>query len=133
MATEGRKTKMRKSSVLLAAQVFLWGMAPVILAQQAATSASAQHPAHSGKVLRGTVDKVILADSKAGAKPQIAVVDAQNKSLVFLVQSTTTLYDALGGAITLDKIVKGDKVRIRYRTTADGIHEAASVRLIKQG
>jgi hypothetical protein len=83
------------------------------------------------KVFKGTVQSVTLADPAKGTKSEIAVADAQNKAMVFLVKSTTTLYDASGNAITLDKIVKGNTAKIRYTTTAEGVHEAASIRLIK--
>lgn len=122
---------MRKSMRLWMGLAVLLGLAAVIMAQQTAKPASPQHHASSRKVFRGTVQSVTLADPAKGTKSEIAVADAQKKTLVFLVKSTTTLYDATGNAITLDKIVKGNTAKIRYTTTAEGVHEAASVRLMK--
>jgi hypothetical protein len=124
---------MRRSFGFLIGLVLVLGLAAMTSAQQSATAASQKHHAASGKVFKGTVDAVTLADPAKGTKSEITVVDAQKKSLVFLVKSTTTLYDVSGTAITLDKIIKGNKVRVRYQTTAEGLHEAASVRLTKHG
>jgi hypothetical protein len=106
-------------------------MAALVMAQQPAKTASQQHHASATKIFRGTVDSVSLADPTKGTKSEVTVIDKLNKSMVFLVKSTTTLYGASGSAITLDKIIKGNPVSIKYTTTAEGVHEAASIRLLK--
>jgi len=79
----------------------------------------------------GTVDSVTLADPVKGTKSEIVVVDKTKKSMTFLIKSTTTFYDAKGNALTLDKIVKGNEVNVKYITTLEGIHEAASIKVLK--
>ena len=49
----------------------------------------------------------------------------------FLVVATTTLYNAKGETIGLDKIVKGNAVNVEYETTAGGVYEAVSVKVTK--
>jgi hypothetical protein len=49
----------------------------------------------------------------------------------FLVVATTTLYNAKGETIGLDKIVKGNEVNVEYETTAGGVYEAVSVKVTK--
>jgi hypothetical protein len=122
---------MRKPMHLWMGLAVLLGLAAVLTAQQTATPASPQHHASSKKVFKGTVQSVTLADPAKGVKSEIAAADAQNKTMVFLVKPTTTLYDASGNAMTLDKIVKGNTAKIRYTTTAEGVHEASSIRLTK--
>jgi hypothetical protein len=107
-------------------------MPAAFLAQHQATQASQQqHHASLRWVFKGTIDSVSLADSAKGTKSEITVLNIKNKSMVFLVKSTTTIYSSSGSAITLHQIVRGDRVRVKYNTTAEGVQEAASIRVLK--
>ena len=48
-----------------------------------------------------------------------------------MIVATTTLYNAQGETIGLDKIVKGNEVNVEYETTAEGVYEAISVKVVK--
>ncbi|MBI5099341.1 MAG: hypothetical protein HZB30_08900 [Nitrospirae bacterium] len=82
------------------------------------------------KTFTGTVDSISLADPAKGTKSEIIVSDEKNKKLNFLIISTTTMYGAKSVPITLEKIKKGDKVKVKYATTTEGIDKAISVRIV---
>jgi hypothetical protein len=79
----------------------------------------------------GTVDSVTMADLAKGTKSEIVVVNMANTKMNFLVVATTTLYNAKVETISLDKIVKGNEVSVEYKTTAEGVYEAVSVKVTK--
>jgi hypothetical protein len=122
---------MRRLFGLLIGLVFLFSLTAGLTAQQTATQTTQQHNASAKKLFRGKIEAVTMGDPTKGTTSEITVLDPQKKSMIFLVKSTTTLYNATGTAITLDKIVKGSKVRVRYTTTPEAAHEAASVRVMK--
>jgi len=78
----------------------------------------------------GTVESVTMADLAKGTKSEIVVVNISKLKRIFLVVATTTLYNAKGEAITLDKIQNGNRVNVTYSTTAAGVHEAISVKIV---
>jgi len=96
-----------------------------------ATTAQEVKPAH--KIFKGTIDTVTLADADKGTKPEITVINVQNQkqTMTFLVKSTTTIADTENKPLTLDKLQKGDKVRVRYNTTPENVNEAISIHLLK--
>jgi len=86
------------------------------------------------KTVTGEVKSVTLADPAKGTKSEIVVVDksgTEPKEYTFLVKSTTTIYDTNWNAITLDKISKGQNVKVKYTTTKEGVNEAVSINLSK--
>lgn len=91
------------------------------------TSASAE----TTKKITGKVSSVTLADPAKGVKSEIVIVDEAGKSTTILVKSTTTIYDANMQAITLDKVIKDQEVKVKYSTTKDGVDEASSIHLVK--
>lgn len=81
------------------------------------------------KIYSGKVEAVVLADAAKGTKSEITVVDETGKKLTFSVKSTAAILDAKMNSISLDKIQKDEKVKVKY-TTKDGVEEAVSIRLI---
>jgi hypothetical protein len=59
------------------------------------------------------------------------VVNMADTKMIFLVVATTTLYNAKGETIGLDKIVKGNEVNVEYKTTTEGVYEAVFVKVTK--
>jgi hypothetical protein len=111
-------------SLVLVSGILAWG--------QAQTAKKPAPPVSKVPAFTGTVDKVIPADAAAGKKPEIVVIHkGTNKSMTFVVGDTCTIYDAKGAAITLDKVVKGAEVNVKFKTNAQGFHDAVSVRLLK--
>ena len=86
---------------------------------------------NESKVVKGKVASITMADPVKGTKSEIAVTDDGGKTLTLLVKSTTTIYDAEAKAITLGKIAKDEKVKIKYTTTAEGVLEALSINVVK--
>lgn len=121
---------MKKSLVMLVTCLFVLGFAALSFSQTQARPG--QKPAHAaGKVVLGTVQTVTMADPAKATKSEIVIVDKASAKLMFLVKPTTTIYDAKGSSLTLNKVVKGEAVRIRYTTTTEGVNEAASIRIMK--
>jgi hypothetical protein len=79
----------------------------------------------------GTVDSVTIADPAKGTKSEIVAVNKAITKMSFLIVATTTLYNAKGETIGLAKIVKGNEINVKYKTTAEGVHQAVSVKVIK--
>ena len=57
--------------------------------------------------------------------------DEKSMEKVFLVKSTTTIYDTDFKAVGLDIIKADDKVKVKYTTTKEGVYEAISINLVK--
>jgi hypothetical protein len=74
---------------------------------------------------------VTMADPAKGTKSEIVVVNKANTKMTFQVVTTTTLYGAKGETIGLAKIVKGNEVNVKYKTTVVGVYEAVSVKVTK--
>lgn len=83
------------------------------------------------KIFSGTVESVSTPDPAKGTKAEIVLTDDNNKKLSFLITATTTLYSASSGPITLEKIIKGEKLKVRYITTKEGVEKAVSVRIME--
>jgi hypothetical protein len=81
------------------------------------------------KTFTRTVDSVSSADPVKGTKSEIIVADEKNKKTSFLITSTTTMYSARSAPIILEDIKKGDKVKVRYTTTKEGVYKAIFVRI----
>ena len=110
---------MKKSLSVLVGVLMVLGLISFSLAQ--GTQAPAKKPV--GTTFIGTVDSVTMSE--------IVVVNKANITMSFLVVATTTLYNAKGETIGLDKIVKGNEVNVEYETTAEGVYEAVSVKVTK--
>ena len=110
---------MKKSLSVLLGALMVLGLVSFSLAQ--GTQAPAKKPVRLTFI--GTVDSVTMSE--------IVVVNKANTRMSFLVVATTTLYNAKGETIGLDKIVKGNEVNVEYETTAEGVYEAVSVKVTK--
>jgi hypothetical protein len=119
---------MKKSLSILVGVLMVLGLISFSLAQK--TQAPAKKPAVPMTFI-GTVASVTMADPAKGTKSEIVVVNKANTKMSFLVVATTTLYNAKGETIDLDKIVKGNEVNVKYKTTAEGVYEAVSVKVTK--
>ncbi len=84
------------------------------------------------KSLTGKVESVTLADPVTGITSEIAITDKNGQKYIFLLKSITTIYDADWKAVTLDKVNKDEKVKVRYSTTKEGVNETISIRIINQ-
>ena len=121
--------------------VALTAMASVSLADQApvttvvkavAPAAVIASPAiNADKVLVGMVKAVSLPDAIKGTKSEMIVTDMAGKDVAILVKATTTLYAEDSKAITLDKVTVNSKVTVIYKTSAEGVNEAKSVKIVQ--
>ena len=85
----------------------------------------------TSKVFVGKVESVSVADAAKGTKSEIVVLNEAGKKMTFLVKATTTFYEAAGVASTLDKVKAGEKVKIKFETSKEGVDEAKAVRLFQ--
>jgi uncharacterized alpha/beta hydrolase family protein len=83
------------------------------------------------KTFVGTVESVTMADPAKGTKSELAVTNEAKQKMTFVILPTTVIHDAQGKPTTLDKFKAGDKVTVRYATTAAGVNEAVSVKMVK--
>jgi hypothetical protein len=120
--------------LIILAMVCLFA-ASATYAQQATTKKKAGEPIAvktvETKEMTGKVKVVTAANQAKGTKSEITVADEKSGEMVFLVTPTTTVYDADFKAIGLDKIKAGEKVKVKYGTTKEGVKEAVSINLLK--
>jgi len=124
--TKKMKNMCKKITVIFLVVFSLCGVTTQIFAQKAEGKTGKKTET---KTFTGTVDSVSLADPAKGAKSEIIATDEKNKKFSFLITSTTTMYGAKSAPITLEKIKKDDKVKVRYATTKEGVYKAISVRI----
>jgi len=118
---------------LIMAVVLLICSVSLGFAQQTAMPQVKAKPAGEMKLksFTGKVEAVSTADAATGTKSEISVMEDSGKKFTFLVKSTTTIYGSDSNAVSLDKISKGEKVKVKYDITKEGVHEAVSIHVIK--
>jgi len=129
---------MKKAAFLVCALAFLslacYGQDIVQAAQKGKT---ATPPSSSLKKIakpvnpleiKGKIDSILAAEPAKGIRPEIVITGEDGKTYVFVVRSTTTIYNQDWKAITLDKLEKGQLVRIQYITSKDGMLVALSIK-----
>jgi len=109
-------------------KAFVLALATILMST--ACFAAAGHKAVY-KAAKGSVVAVTLADPAKGTKSEVTVADEKSSEKTFLVKSTTTLWSKEFKAISLDKINPGDKVKVKYTTTREGVHEAVTINILK--
>ncbi len=117
-------------AVLAAGSTVCFAQGPSASAAAATPAAPAAKMAHM-KVFIGKVESVSVANATAGTKSELVVADEAGAKTTFLVKATTTIYDAASGATTLDKIAAGEKVKVKYEVTKEGVDEAMSIHVVK--
>lgn len=117
---------MRNTKAVSIACILLIWAAVLSIARDADGKSIAKY---SIETFTGTVSSISIADKKKGTRSEIIVTDAKSGKKVFLITATTTLYGIKSAPLTLDKIRKDNKVKVKYRTTKEGIDEAVSVRI----
>ena len=85
---------------------------------------------NEAKYLIGTVVSASFADINLGTKSEIDVRDHRGAIINCIITDTTTMYDDKGNSITLDKLLKGQTVKIKYIITKSGIKEAQLIKII---
>lgn len=103
----------------------------------AAPVKKAVEKAVEAKIFTGKVDSVSVGNEASGVNSHILVVDDKEQLWIFTVKPYTAIIAADGGALTLDKIKKGNKVNIEYKGVKSEIneslviHESQSVKLVE--
>ena len=82
------------------------------------------------KVFTGTVKMVTVANPEIGTRSEIVAVDKGGKMIIFLVKSTTTIYDRDAKSISLDEVTKEREIIVKYSTTKEGVNVATSMYLM---
>jgi hypothetical protein len=77
--------------------------------------------------VKGKVEVATLADPSKVIRPKIYITGEDGKYYTFQVRSTTTIYGTDWKAIALDKLIKGQFVRIQYITNKEGMSVALSI------
>jgi hypothetical protein len=119
---------MKKPIIIMVSLLFLCFAATYSIAK--VNTQAAKKPAQH-KTFIGTVESVTMADPAKGTKSELVVTNEAKNTMTFQILSTTTIHDAQGKPTTLDKCKAGDKVTVTYSTTAAGVHEASSIKIMK--
>lgn len=82
--------------------------------------------------VKGKAEAVRLADPSKGIRPEISITGEDGKRYTFLVKATTTIYGQDWKAIALDKLEKGQQVRVQYITNKDGMSVALSIKPVSK-
>ena len=100
----------------------------VLTASPATFHAGALKPVF--KRFSGVVEAVTLADLEHEIRSEIVATNGEGRRSSFLITATTTIYDQAWKLLTLMQILRGDRVKIRYVTTAEGLNVSRSIHLI---
>ncbi len=123
---------MKRVAIILLALGLLssvcFGQDTLLSAQKEGT-----HPPVSKKIsvpleVRGSVGSIIPSEPSKGIRPEITLSGEDGKNYTFLVRTTTTIYGPDWKAISLDKLEKGQQVRVQYITNKDGFLVAQSIK-----
>ncbi len=90
-------------------------------------------PAVEPLEMKGTVAAIASAEPAKGVTPEIWITGEDGMCYTFLVRPTTTIYSPDWKAITLDKLEKGQQVRMQYIFNKDGISIALSIKPTSRG
>jgi hypothetical protein len=117
---------MKKATIIMVSLIFICG----IMAFGQAQKAQPKVKAAAVKTFTGTIDTITLGDPAKNTKTEIAI-KGEKESLTVTVVEKTKFTDLENKATTVDKLKVGDKVHIRYTTTAAGINEVTLIKLVK--
>ncbi|MCU0665610.1 MAG: hypothetical protein MUF05_00730 [Candidatus Omnitrophica bacterium] len=117
---------------LLSFAIVALSVSSVCFAQQAPVAVKqASRPAVQAKMLTGKIDTVTPADSAKGIKAQFVIVDEAGNKAAFVVSNSAVVQSTEAAVVGLDKLVKDQKVQVKYHETTEGIKEATLVVLVK--
>ncbi|MGO9145339.1 MAG: hypothetical protein ACLQDF_03145 [Desulfomonilia bacterium] len=102
----------------------------VCLAVQPELNPTKKIPAKAGtsKEIKGKVEEVVLEDLVNEVRPKITIITGDGQKHTFVIRPTTTIYDPGWNPTTLDKITKGQFVRIKYKINKEGYSVALSIK-----
>jgi hypothetical protein len=78
--------------------------------------------------VKGTVNTITLPEPSKGIRPEITMSGEDGKMYTFLVRTTTTIYGPDWKAIAIEKLAKGQQVRVQYIINKDGFLVAQSIK-----
>jgi hypothetical protein len=123
---------MKRVAIILCA---LGVLSSVCFGQDTRLSAPKEgtHPSISKKIVtplevRGKIETITPSEPSKGVRPEITLSGEDGKKYTFLVRTTTTIYGPDWKAISIDKLEKGQQVRVQYITNKDGFLVAQSIK-----
>jgi hypothetical protein len=117
---------MKKIIIIMCALFFISAMA---FAEETATKKPTTPAKIEYKYLTGKIDTVTLENKEQGIKPQLVVVDKNGNKTTFFVTTTTKIFGKDKKALTLDKLIKDENVRVKY-IIKEGVNEAVTINVI---
>lgn len=83
------------------------------------------------KVVTGKIETFTPADSTKGTKNELTVADTLGNKVTFTLTAATVIYDVNKSSAGLDRLIKNQKIEVKYHTTSAGINEAVTILLLK--
>jgi hypothetical protein len=77
--------------------------------------------------VRGQIDSIYPAEPSMGIRARVILNGEDGKTYTFIVRAITTIYGPDWKAISLDKLMKGQKIRVQY-IDREGFLEAQSIK-----
>jgi hypothetical protein len=129
-----RKIFLSALPILLVASTSFAQPAAVVAPKPEPVVAAKNQPANPAavqKTFEVAVDTVTVADPVKGVLPQVSVTGQDGKAVTFNIASAAMIHDSEMKMVTLDKLVKGEKVQVKYLTLPNGVLEAHSIKIVK--
>jgi len=109
--------------------VFLFAASLCFAQKPAAVTKPAAPQAPAVNVVIGQIKSVTLENGAKGIKPAIVVSESAGNEASIMVMPATVISDKDGKQIAPDKLVVGDKVRVKYTQTREGVKEAVKIKI----
>ena len=117
-----------KRQILVLLVVFVFCFSAVYSLASQATQAAKKPVQH--KTFVGTVETLTMGDTAKGTKTELVVVNEAKQKMTFVVTAATVVHDSQGKATAVDKCKAGTKVSVKYTTTAEGVNDAISIKIL---
>ncbi len=104
----------------------------ICFAQQAGIPVAKQYNLSTiKKTVIGKIESFTPAEAAKGVMAGLVLIESNENKITFVLTSTTVIYDSEKSIVGLDKLVKNQKVEVKYHSTSAGINEASVIILLK--
>ncbi len=84
------------------------------------------------KTVIGKIESFTPADTSKGVMAgRLVLIESNENKITLVLTSTTVIYDSEKSIVGLDKLMKNQKVEVKYHSTSAGINEASVIILLE--